>query len=324
MCPNPVLFRLPAPTEEEHKENSPSVSLNQPPSTSNAPTLPYRSIFAVLTLDSILIYDTFHTKPLSISRGYHCSGLTDCSWSVDGHTLVVSSNDGYISIVRFAKGELGEVYHVPTMSIAQDTTTHSLQAQIQDSHISGTYPTVMTTMTRSSPTVQASLPPCEPGSSSAIVGPPCKKSRSCSTDSMTQGMKTPLVTVHEPKDTHQDTIRMSFLKDPPTVTHQSVPILVPTTTDVQKELMSKDASHKEQENTQRIVAGPLATAVICENKENEDVVGAVTKLSLDYSGGDGVSRKHPLQSPMDDEMLEEAVPACKKPKKRIQPEWVSN
>jgi len=112
--PNPVLFKLPpgatvpmAGTGEEETEG---------PSTTTR--LPYRSIFAVLTLDSVLIYDTHHTNPLCIARGLHYANLTDAVWSPDGLTLMVSSRDGYISILNFADGELGETY-VPALEAAE-------------------------------------------------------------------------------------------------------------------------------------------------------------------------------------------------------------
>ncbi|KAL3801209.1 hypothetical protein HJC23_012609 [Cyclotella cryptica] len=96
--PNPLLFQLP-----------PSKSNND----GDRKALPYRSIFAVLTIDTVLIYDTHHDRPLAMARGLHYAGLTDAAWSADGKTLFVTSSDGYVSILSFAKGELGEVYVTP-------------------------------------------------------------------------------------------------------------------------------------------------------------------------------------------------------------------
>jgi chromatin assembly factor 1 subunit B len=93
ICPNPLLFELPL-SSESKKHNG----------------LPYRSIFAVLTEKSILIYDTYHGKPLCLARGLHYAGLTDAVWTSDGRTLLVSSSDGYISVISFKEGELGTVY----------------------------------------------------------------------------------------------------------------------------------------------------------------------------------------------------------------------
>jgi chromatin assembly factor 1 subunit B len=76
----------------------------------NATELPYRCIFAVLTWDSVIIYDTFHPQPIAIAKNMHYSNLVDGSWTADGYTLLVCSTDGYVSIIRFTKTELGDVY----------------------------------------------------------------------------------------------------------------------------------------------------------------------------------------------------------------------
>jgi FOG: WD40 repeat len=119
ICANPVLFQVPntVPPESNRQQvdNDGQISAQDGNVTSEKcqrhdSILPYRSIFAVLTIDSILIYDTYHSVPLCIARNLHYAGLTDCSWSPDGHHLVVSSTDGYISIISFDRGELGDLY----------------------------------------------------------------------------------------------------------------------------------------------------------------------------------------------------------------------
>jgi chromatin assembly factor 1 subunit B len=153
--PNPVLFELPPSedTEDESKENqSPSNDSNK----SNR--LPYRSVFCVLTLDSVLIYDTHHTQPLSILRGLHYAGLTDCCWSQDGLNLIVSSTDGYISIVNFEPGELGQVYQPPITEEVVETVKEEERSKL---------------LLPSLPT----LPPCEPGQATVLEGPPAKRAK---------------------------------------------------------------------------------------------------------------------------------------------------
>jgi len=108
--PNPVFFKLPPGANQPQTADG-----NEAPSTAR---LPYRSVFAVLTLDSVVIYDTYHTRPLCIARGLHYANLTDAAWSPDGLTLMVSSRDGYISILNFADGELGETY-APALEAAE-------------------------------------------------------------------------------------------------------------------------------------------------------------------------------------------------------------
>jgi hypothetical protein len=118
--PNPLLFQLPP--------------------NSNINTLPYRSIFAVLTIDTVLIYDTHHDQPLVVARGLHYAGLTDAAWSVDGRTLFVTSSDGYVSILSFANGELGEVYVDPNV----DKQTEMLA---EETVVTGTAPSAISTST---------------------------------------------------------------------------------------------------------------------------------------------------------------------------------
>lgn len=70
--------------------------------------LPYRMIFAVATQDSIVLYDTQRLEPLGLASNLHYLTITDLCWSSDGRRLVVSSADGFCSLVSFK--DLGEVY----------------------------------------------------------------------------------------------------------------------------------------------------------------------------------------------------------------------
>lgn len=148
---NPLLFELPEADATHSKENS---------SPSQGPL--HRSIFAVLTLDSILIYDTHHLEPLSTISGLHYAGLTDCCWSRDGMNLIVSSSDGYMSIIRFEDGELGKVLQQPEPE--EVLTLSSTPQQPQQSQKIVIKAPEMT------------IPPCEPGSA-ILEGPPAKKSK---------------------------------------------------------------------------------------------------------------------------------------------------
>ncbi|XP_077977620.1 chromatin assembly factor 1 subunit B-like [Glandiceps talaboti] len=70
-------------------------------------SLPYRIVFAVATEDSLLFYDTQQSFPFAYVSNIHYHQLSDMSWSPDGRVLIVSSTDGYCSIVTFEPGELG-------------------------------------------------------------------------------------------------------------------------------------------------------------------------------------------------------------------------
>lgn len=42
--------------------------------------LPYRAVFAVVSLDAVVVYDTEHSHPLTVATGLHFSALTDACW----------------------------------------------------------------------------------------------------------------------------------------------------------------------------------------------------------------------------------------------------
>ena len=71
--------------------------------------LPYRVLFAVCTTDTVTVYDTSEEKPVAFVGGLHYAAITDAAWSPDGAALVVSSSDGYCSVIKFEEGELGRV-----------------------------------------------------------------------------------------------------------------------------------------------------------------------------------------------------------------------
>eukprot|EP00554_Chaetoceros_debilis_P009423 CAMPEP_0194101434 /NCGR_PEP_ID=MMETSP0150-20130528/2137_1 /TAXON_ID=122233 /ORGANISM="Chaetoceros debilis, Strain MM31A-1" /LENGTH=967 /DNA_ID=CAMNT_0038788045 /DNA_START=209 /DNA_END=3109 /DNA_ORIENTATION=- len=240
--PNPVLFELPSEAKANAKENLDSLQ-SSPSSVASSDSrgrdrgrgnkmlrphhestlaLPYRSLFAVLTADSILIYDTFHSQPLCVARGLHYAGLTDCSWTADGKHLVVCSTDGYISIVSFEDGELGEVYKnnnntLPT-NTSTSTTTSSIDTDAPSSTVAASlaFGTADSSTSTSTSTLQSTvspgnckspgkkarlplpgagaspLPPCEPGQS-VLVAPPTKKARTMEDTKMNTTMNTMVV-----------------------------------------------------------------------------------------------------------------------------------
>jgi len=183
--PNPVLYELPTEAQDNSKENihafSPTASLQINNNRHSNESLPYRSIFAVLTLDTILIYDTYHTRPLCIARGLHFAGLTDCAWSSDGRNLVVSSTDGYISMLSFEEGELGVPYTKPerntdmmmsTPAFASESTISQGSSKKHNNRMLSVKPKATL-----SPTSLNQILPCEPGQSAKLMAPPTKKAR---------------------------------------------------------------------------------------------------------------------------------------------------
>ena len=147
---NPVLFTLPT-TDQE----------NQP----RCAKVPYRCIMAVLTHDSVLIYDTIHATPLAVMRGLHYANLTNAVWSADGRSLVVSSSDGYVSLVRFGPGELGTDYKRPVEETpVPEASPLSAPRSVKPASTPRAIP-------------QEILPPCEPGTTTVLEGRPAKKAK---------------------------------------------------------------------------------------------------------------------------------------------------
>lgn len=85
--------------------------------------LPYRMVFAIATLDSILLYDTQQTAPFGFIGNIHYAALTDVAWSNDGSMLVVSSSDGYCSIVHFKKEEVGVPYSLSVKQVLERSSS---------------------------------------------------------------------------------------------------------------------------------------------------------------------------------------------------------
>ncbi|XP_053662635.1 chromatin assembly factor 1 subunit B [Anopheles marshallii] len=87
--------------------------------------LPYRMVFAVATKSSVYLYDTQQAAPFALISNIHYTRLTDMSWSSDGKILIVSSTDGFCSLIFFAEGELGTVYEAPASetSLADNPST---------------------------------------------------------------------------------------------------------------------------------------------------------------------------------------------------------
>lgn len=80
--------------------------------TSSSPApfdkLPYKMVFAIATVDSVIVYDTTSVLPMVVMGQLHYDSITELAWSKDGQYLAVSSRDCYCSIAAFQPGELGE------------------------------------------------------------------------------------------------------------------------------------------------------------------------------------------------------------------------
>lgn len=101
------------PKSTSPEKTSPLVSrqdARSPPRGISVIGLPYRMVYAVATQDSVWIYDTQQTGPICCFSNMHYASFTDLTWSPDGQTLMMSSTDGYCSVVVFDYAELGVPY----------------------------------------------------------------------------------------------------------------------------------------------------------------------------------------------------------------------
>lgn len=72
--------------------------------------LPYKMVFAVATQNSVVIYDTQRLQPLGVQANLHYLTITDLCWNPDGRSILVSSTEGFCSVIRFDEGVFGCVY----------------------------------------------------------------------------------------------------------------------------------------------------------------------------------------------------------------------
>ncbi|CAI5760069.1 unnamed protein product [Candida verbasci] len=71
--------------------------------------LPYYYIFAIATQESILLYSTKDFKILASVSNLHYSSITALKW-IEYNKLLISSTDGFCSIVKINDDLFGEIY----------------------------------------------------------------------------------------------------------------------------------------------------------------------------------------------------------------------
>lgn len=90
-------------------------------------------VFAIATKNSVRLYDTQQQMPFADISNIHYARLTDLTWSSDGTALIVSSFDGFCTLIMFKEGELGKVYEKPIdepmdVSTAEDDAKENVNA----------------------------------------------------------------------------------------------------------------------------------------------------------------------------------------------------
>ena len=86
--------------------------------------LPYQMIFAVGTVDQIIIYSTQQPQPLAVIGNIHYSTINDLTWTSDGR-LLACSTDGYVSIV--VSNEIRQLQRLSIEEIPEQFQEHFKQ-----------------------------------------------------------------------------------------------------------------------------------------------------------------------------------------------------
>ncbi|KAK6333057.1 hypothetical protein TWF718_010881 [Orbilia javanica] len=126
--PPPAISTEMDPPTTTNLHNSPPTSAGIPSNAAFA--LPYRMVYAVATKDAVLIYDTQQQTPLCIVSNLHYAAFTDLTWSPDGNTLLMTSTDGFCSVISFNPGELGNIYAANPISNPMASASSALSPPI--------------------------------------------------------------------------------------------------------------------------------------------------------------------------------------------------
>ncbi|EKM78315.1 hypothetical protein AGABI1DRAFT_107530 [Agaricus bisporus var. burnettii JB137-S8] len=152
-----------------------------PASTGSIFALPYRMLYAVVTMDAVAIYDTQQAGPVCLLTKLHYDEFTDMTWSSDGQTLLLSSRDGYCTIVIF--DEIIPASHTQQHVLQLQSIAHQNSVPLVSSNSAASTPATSTiglphlhthSLTPSSHAKKRSEPPLTPAASadgeSSIAG----------------------------------------------------------------------------------------------------------------------------------------------------------
>ncbi|KAH8102051.1 WD40 repeat-like protein [Cristinia sonorae] len=122
--PSPALSAtesLRPPTPMASKPGTPAIT-PIPSVTSSIFALPYRMLYAVATMDTVAIHDTQQAGPVCLLTKLHYDEFTDMSWSPDGQCLILSSRDGYCTIVVF--DDIMTAHHTQQQTLQLQSIAH--------------------------------------------------------------------------------------------------------------------------------------------------------------------------------------------------------
>ncbi|PFH48940.1 hypothetical protein AMATHDRAFT_49126 [Amanita thiersii Skay4041] len=127
--PTPIASKPSTPVPSTSASNTGPASASATvatPTTGSIFALPYRMLFAVVTMDTVTIYDTQQASPICLLTKLHYDEFTDMSWSPDGQSLMLSSRDGYCTLVIF--DEIIPAHHTQQHALQLQSIAHNLSA----------------------------------------------------------------------------------------------------------------------------------------------------------------------------------------------------
>ena len=74
--------------------------------------LPYRVIFAIMTVDTVVLHDSQSRAPFMYVDNLHYDNLTSLCWTPDGKSMVVSSMEGYNTFILLPS-KIGDQTSIP-------------------------------------------------------------------------------------------------------------------------------------------------------------------------------------------------------------------
>ncbi|KAG6835054.1 hypothetical protein H0H93_005249 [Arthromyces matolae] len=160
--------------------------------TASVFTLPYRMLYAVLTMDTVTIYDTQQAGPVCLLTKLHYDEFTDASWSPDGQCLIVSSRDGYCTLVTF--DEILSAHHIQqhTLQLQSIAHHHSVPIAPSPALLAHTSPSLTPTNPRKRP----AEPPLTPAAS--VDGGGAERERDLAAVALHPSVVAPVATSSEP------------------------------------------------------------------------------------------------------------------------------
>lgn len=85
--------------------------------------LPYRIVFAIATIDNILLYHTQSIMPIAILKSIHYDSINDMSW-MGTSMLLTASSDGFCSFIQLESQLVGQQLETDEQAMPEDLREH--------------------------------------------------------------------------------------------------------------------------------------------------------------------------------------------------------